>query len=93
MPDTRSKIDWKQFARHSFSLFGARIRLSPQKSKMSDLTASLSLAERWTITEIRQQLNSLQTYSLLTDVPLLSSFQALIDQTFDFLRLTFHQIK
>ena len=60
---------------------------------MSDLTASLSLAERWTITEIRQQLNSLQTYSLLTYVPLLSSFQALIDQTFDFLRLTFRQIK
>ena len=28
----------------------------------------LSLAERWTITEIRQQSNSVLTYSLLTDV-------------------------
>ena len=77
LPDTSSQIDWKQFARHSFALFGARIRLSPQTSKMSDLTASLSLAERWTITEIPQQLNSWQTYSLLTDVLLLSFFQAL----------------
>ena len=31
-------------------------------------TVSLSLAERWTITEIRRQSNSVLTYSLLTDV-------------------------
>ena len=44
------------------------IRLSPQTSKMSESTATLSFAERWTITEIRQQLNSVLTYSPLTDV-------------------------
>ena len=37
-------------------------------SKTSESTASLSLAERWTITEIRRQLNSVLTYSLHTDV-------------------------
>ena len=31
---------------------------------------SLSLAERWTITEIRRQLHSVLTYSRLTDDPL-----------------------
>ena len=45
-------FDWKQFARHSFSLFRG-IRLSPQTNKMSDLTASLFPAEQWAITEIR----------------------------------------
>ena len=50
LPDTSSQIfDWKQFARHSFSLFGG-IRLSRQTSKTSKSTASLSLAERWTTT-------------------------------------------
>ena len=34
-------FDWKQFTRHSFSLFGG-IRLSPQTSKTSEATASLS---------------------------------------------------
>ena len=61
-------FDWKQFARHSSSLFGARVRLSPQTSKTSESMASLSLAYHWMITEIRQQLNSVLTYSLLTDV-------------------------
>ena len=37
-------------------------------SKTSESTASLSLAERWTITEIRRQLNSVLTYSLHADV-------------------------
>ena len=46
-----------EFARHSFSLFGGK-RLSPQTSKTGESTASLSPAERWTITEIRRQLNS-----------------------------------
>ena len=41
-------------------------------NKQSDLTASLLLAERWTITEICQQLNSMQSYFLLTDILLLS---------------------
>ena len=34
----------------------------------SKLTPSLSLAERWSITEIRPQLISALTYYLLTDV-------------------------
>ena len=46
------------------------IRVSPQTSKTSESTASLSFAERWTITEIRQQLNSVMAYSPLTDVHL-----------------------
>ena len=45
-------FDWKQFARHSFSVF----------------EGISTLAQRWTITEIPQQLNSVLTYSLLTDV-------------------------
>ena len=53
--------------RHSFSLFD-RNKTHAQTSKTSESTASLSLAERWTITEIRRQSNSLLTYSLLTDV-------------------------
>ena len=58
LPDTSSQIfDWKQFARHSISLFGG-IRLS-LTSKKSKSMASLSLAERRTITEIRPQIKSL----------------------------------
>ena len=60
-------FDWKQVARHSLSLFEG-IRLSPQTSKTRESMASLSLAQGWMITEIRQQLNSVLTYSLLTDV-------------------------
>ena len=56
-------FDWKQVARHSLSLFEG-IRLSPQTSKTRESMASLG----WMITEIRQQLNSVLTYSLLTDV-------------------------
>ena len=56
------------------SLWG--IRLNPKTSKTSESTASLSLAERWTITEILRQLNSVLTYSLLTDV-LLYGFKVL----------------
>ena len=56
LPDTSSQIfDWKKFARHSFY-------------KTSESSATLSLAERWTIKEIRGQSNSLLTYSLLTDI-------------------------
>ena len=58
LPDTSSQIfDWKQFARHSISLFGG-IRLS-LTSKKSKSMASLLLAERRTITEIRPQIKSL----------------------------------
>ena len=39
-----------------------------QTSKTSGSTARLSLAERWTITEIGRQPNSVLAYSLLTDV-------------------------
>ena len=47
LPDTSSQIfDWKQFARHSFSLFGG-IRLSRQTSKTSKSAANLSPAQRW----------------------------------------------
>ena len=51
----------------SLSLTG--IRLGPKQARrVNDSTASLSLAERWTITEIRRPSNSVLTYSLLTDV-------------------------
>ena len=61
-------FDWKQFARHSFSLFRG-IRLSPQTNKRIDLTASLLfLVEQWAITEIRWLLDSVLTYYLLPDV-------------------------
>ena len=68
LPDTSlSFTNRKQFARHSFNLF-AGIRLSPKTSKTSESKASLSLAEQWTITEIRWQLNSVLTYSPLANV-------------------------
>ena len=64
-------FDGKKFAGHSFSLRGNKIQ--SQTSETSTSKASLSLAERWTITEIRRQSNSMLTYSLLIDVlPLLS---------------------
>ena len=51
----------------SLSLTG--IRLGPKQARRAnDSTASLSLAERWTITEIRRPSNSVLTYSVLTDV-------------------------
>ena len=50
-------FDWKQFARYSFSFLGG-IKLGQQTRKTSESTASLNLAERWTITKIRRQLNS-----------------------------------
>ena len=53
---------------HSFTLslsLSQGIRVNPQTSKTSESTASLSLAERWTIREIRRQLKSLLTYSLM----------------------------
>ena len=51
----------------SLSLTG--ITLGPKQARrVNDTTASLSLAERWTITEIRRPSNSVLTYSLLTDV-------------------------
>ena len=53
---------------HSFTLslsVSEGIRVNPQTSKTSESTASLSLAERWTIREIRRQLKALLTYSLM----------------------------
>ena len=45
------------------------IRLGPKQARrVNDATASLSLAEGWTITEISRPLNSVLTYSLLTEV-------------------------
>ena len=58
----------------SLSLTG--IRLGPKQARrVNDSTASLSLAERWTITEIRRPSNSVLTYSLLTDVLPLYKFK------------------
>ena len=49
-------------------LFLWGIEFGQQTSKTSESTASLSLAERWTITEICRQVNSVLTYSLHTDL-------------------------
>ena len=51
----------------SLSLTGIRLGLK-QERRVNDSTASLSPAERWTITEIRRSSNSVLTYFLLTDV-------------------------
>ena len=49
----------------SLSLTG--IRLGPKRARrVNDSTASLSLAKRWTITEIRRPSNSVMTYFLVT---------------------------
>ena len=74
-----------EFARHEFSEFTnlwletlpdtlslslTGIRHGPKQARrVNDSTASLSLAERWTITEIRRQSNSVLSYSLLCLVP------------------------
>ena len=73
MPDTSSQnFDWKPSAEplpDTLSLSLTGIRLGPkQVRRANDSTATLSLAERWTITEIRRPSNSVLTYSLLTDV-------------------------
>ena len=53
----------------TLSLSLTRIRLGPKQARrVNDSTASLSLTERWTITEIRPPSHSVLTYSLLTDV-------------------------
>ena len=68
----------------------------------SESTASLSEEERWTITEIRRQVNFVLTNSLLIDVLFMTVFFLLsISRTrerelvkpFYFLRLTFRLIK
>ena len=62
----------------SLSLTG--IRLGPKQARrVNDSTASLSLAERWTITEIRRPSNSVLTYSLLTDVLPLYKFKTRLE--------------
>ena len=54
----------------TLSLSLTRIRLGPKQARrVNDSTASLSLTERWTITDIRLPSHSVLTYSLLTDVP------------------------
>ena len=69
----------------TFSLFGG-IRPSPQTSKTSKSTAMLSLAERWTITEIRRQSNFVLTYSRLTDVLLNSLKQKTITRELELIK-------
>ena len=53
---------------HSFSLFGCNMT-QLQTGKTSESMASLSLTERWMITEIRQQSISVLTYFVLTKCP------------------------
>ena len=75
------RLTLREFARHEFtnlwletlpdtlSLSLTGIRLGPKQARrVNDSTASLSLAELWTITGIRRPSNSVLTYSLLTDV-------------------------
>ena len=60
---------WLETLADTLSLSLTGIRLGPKQARrVNDSTASLSLAERWTITEIRRPSNSVLTYSLLTDV-------------------------
>ena len=48
----------------TLSLYLTGIRLGPKQARrVNDSTASLSLAERWTITEIRRQSNSVLTWA------------------------------
>ena len=77
--------EYIKFVRHSFSLF-AGIRPSPQTNKTSKSTASLSLPERWTITEIRRQSNFVLTYSLLTYVFLKSLKQKTITSELELIK-------
>ena len=78
---TKYILTLSEFARHEFinlcletlpdtlSLSLPGIRLGPKQARrVNDSTASLSLAERCTITEIRRPSDSVLTYSLLTDV-------------------------
>ena len=59
----------------SLCLWGSKTQ--SQTSKTIESTASISLAEWWTITEIHQHSNSVLTYSHLTDVFLFKQwFQA-----------------
>ena len=60
-----------------------RPKTQSQTSKTSESTASLSLVERWTVTEIRRQSNySVLAYSLLTDF--LPRERELIKRPFNF---------
>ena len=60
---------WLDTLQDTLSLSLTGIRLGPKRARrVNDSSASLSLAERWTITEIRRPSNSVLTYSLLTDV-------------------------
>ena len=49
------------------SLWGNKTQSQLQTSKTSESTGSLSLTERWTITEICRQKNYVLTYFQLTD--------------------------
>ena len=60
-------FSWTLPDNFSLSLTGIRLG-SKQARRVNDSTASLSLAERWTIAEILRPSNSVLTYSLLTDV-------------------------
>ena len=67
LPDTTSQIfHWKPC--QTLFLSFDRNKTRPQTSKTSEQRLASSLAERWTITEIRPQSNSVLTYSLFTDV-------------------------
>ena len=96
MPDTSLQIfDWKQFARHSFSLYWGN-KTCPKTSKpSSELTASSSLAERWTITKIRRQLNTVLPCSQISSIKFKKRLEraSVNSSNLEFLRLTFRKIK
>ena len=60
-------VYWKPCQTLFFSLW-PELDSAPNKQDEPGTTASLSLAERWTITKICRRSNSVLTYSLLTDV-------------------------
>ena len=67
LPDTSSQI-FLETLPDTLSLFLTGIRLSPKQARRVNNGYSFSLAERWTMTGIRRQSNSVLNYSLLTDV-------------------------
>ena len=72
---------WLETLPDTLSLSLTGIRLGPKQARRVNVQrlAYTSLAERWTITEIRRTSNSVLTYSLLTDVLPLYKFKIRLD--------------
>ena len=64
LPDTSSQI----FLETLPDTLSLSLRLSPKQARRVNNGYSFSLAERWTMTGIRRQSNSVLNYSLFTDV-------------------------